>query len=57
MGMCNVTPGDPEQSYLVHKLEGRKGIAGVPMPEGRDPVAPEHLQIVRQWILEGARDN
>ena len=34
-GAVRVIPGDPENSYLIHKLEGRSTIAGVRMPLGR----------------------
>jgi hypothetical protein len=31
-GATRVIPGDPENSYLVHKIEGRPGIVGQRMP-------------------------
>src|SRR5687767_12414123 len=33
-GAVRVIPGDPENSYIIHKLEGRPGIVGTPMPRG-----------------------
>lgn len=51
-----VTPGDPEASYLWHKLVGTQdavGGGGSLMPEGRDLTADE-LATVERWIREGA---
>ncbi len=52
-----VTPGDPDNSYLVWKIEGRPEIAGERMPRGRDPLPPEAITAIRQWIADGAQDN
>ena len=51
-----VTPGDAENSYLVHKMDGRPGIVGRPMPIGALPLAAE-LAVIREWINAGARNN
>ena len=51
-----VTPGDAENSYLVHKMDGRAGIAGRQMPIGALPLTAE-LAVIRQWIDAGARNN
>ena len=50
-------PGDPENSYLVHKIEGRAGITGTIMPPGGDPLTAEEIEAIRQWITDGAWDN
>lgn len=55
--ICNVVRGDPDGSYIIKKLMGAQGIIGNRMPYGGDPIADAHLQKIRQWILEGARDN
>lgn len=56
--LMRVKPGDPENSYLVHKIEGRPSIVGDRMPRGRpDPLAPEEIQAIRDWISEGAPNN
>lgn len=55
--LFRITPGDPDNSYLVRKIEGRAGIAGVRMPFGRPPLAPEQIEAVREWIADGAQDN
>ena len=55
--MLRVSPGDPEASYLVWKIEGREGILGerMPPPSASEPKLPdEEIAAIRQWILDGA---
>ena len=53
-----VTPGDPENSYLIHKLEGRPGIVGTRMPRGTGPFLTDgQMRIVRRWIELGANND
>jgi hypothetical protein len=55
-----VTPGDPEASYIVHKLRGTHlevGGSGSQMPQGGVGVSEELLALVERWILQGAPDN
>ncbi len=49
-----VKPGDPEGSYLIHKLEGRPGIVGDRMPLGGPFLTLEEIGVIREWILAGA---
>jgi hypothetical protein len=56
-GTRRVAPGDPDASYLVHKLEGRSGISGVRMPQGGPFLTNGQLQIIRRWIENGAPRN
>jgi hypothetical protein len=52
-GVLRVRPGDPGGSYLVQKLEGRAAV-GARMPLG-EPALPEAtIQVIRQWITDGA---
>lgn len=61
-----VTPGDPANSYLMIKLEGRMPsvpecaaaprTCGDPMPQGEAALPAELLAEVRAWIAAGARD-
>lgn len=51
-----VSPGNPDQSYLVHKLEGRAGIVGARMPQG-GTLASDQIAVIRQWIQNGALNN
>ena len=56
-GVLRVAPGDPGNSYLMHKLEGRDGIVGVRMPQ-RGPFLTEgQLAIIKRWIEIGAPRN
>lgn len=52
-----VRPGDAENSYLIHKMDGRPGIVGRQMPIGRLPFSTEEIAVIRQWIDAGARNN
>lgn len=54
---CNITRGDPDNSYLIDKLTGAAGIIGEQMPFGGTPVTSAELNTIRQWIIEGAPDN
>jgi len=56
-GAVRVIPGDPENSYLVHKLEGRSTIAGVRMPFGGPFLTSGQIAVLRRWIEIGAPDN
>jgi hypothetical protein len=52
-----VVAGDPDNSYLIHKLEGRQGIVGVQMPRVGAPLTQGQIAIIRRWIAEGAPNN
>ena len=54
-GLLRVAPGDPENSYLIHKLEGRTDIIGNRMPTRGPYLSEGQLAIVRRWIQLGAR--
>lgn len=49
-----VKPFSPDSSYLVWKIEGRQGIQGERMPRGRTPLSQEQIDVIRQWIANGA---
>lgn len=52
-----VEPGDAENSYLIHKIENRESIIeGNPMPPGQ-PLTTEQIDIIKQWINDGAQNN
>jgi len=54
-GAIRVVPGDPENSYLVHKVEGRPGIVGNRMPNNGPPfLSSGQILILRRWIEIGA---
>lgn len=48
-----VKPGNPDNSYLVQKLEGTAAV-GVRMPQFRTPLTDEQIALIRRWITEGA---
>ena len=52
-----VVPGDPESSYLIHKLDGRAGIVGSRMPRGGPFLSTAELDVIKAWISAGALDN
>lgn len=54
-----VVPCKPDESYLVHKLEGSQtgvGGQGSQMPL-LGPLDKESIEMIRQWIQGGALDN
>lgn len=53
-----VTPGNPDASYLLHKIDGRAGIVGLKMPRNGPPFMTEgQILILRRWIELGAPRN
>jgi len=57
-GAVRVIPGDPQNSYLVHKLQGSADIAGVRMPRGNGPFLTEgQILVINRWIANGAPNN
>lgn len=53
-GLMLVAPGDPENSYLIHKLEGRSSIAGLRMPRNPPYLTDGQIRVIRRWIEIGA---
>jgi len=53
--LLRVNPGNPDESYLIHKLEGRDGIVGGRMPLASTPLSEAELELVRMWVAGGAR--
>jgi hypothetical protein len=52
--LLRVKPGDPDDSYMVHKIEGLPGIDGGQMPLGETPLPQATIDAMRQWITNGA---
>jgi hypothetical protein len=52
-GTLRVRPGDPDNSYIVHKVEGRAA-AGERMPAGLPPLPQADIDAIRGWIAAGA---
>ena len=57
-GATLVIPGDPDNSYLVKKLEGTADIVGLRMPRNNGPFLSEgQMLVIRKWIQDGAPNN
>jgi hypothetical protein len=51
-----IVPGDPDQSLLVHFLDGRRGEAQR-MPKESQPLSEIQIRAIRRWIAEGATND
>jgi len=61
-GLKRVLPSRPDSSYLVHKIQGTHLLppslgSGVQMPEGHPPLSRVTINLIRNWILQGAKNN
>ncbi len=52
--LLRVKPGDPANSYMLHKIEGAPGIVGGQMPLGETPLPQATIAAISQWIANGA---
>jgi hypothetical protein len=53
-----VIPGDPDNSYLVKKLEGDPSITGKRMPRSGPPyLTSGQMLVIRRWIQLGAKND
>jgi methionine-rich copper-binding protein CopC len=52
--LLRVKPSDPDNSYMVRKIEGAPGIQGGQMPLGETPLPQATIATIRQWIINGA---
>lgn len=58
VGKTRVIPGDPDNSYLIHKLEGSADISGKRMPNNGPPYLTDgQILVIRRWIAIGAPNN
>ena len=51
--LLRVEPFNPDDSYLVRKVEGTASVGGR-MPLGGPPLPAEDITLIRDWILDGA---
>jgi len=51
--LMRVNPGQPDASYLIQKLEGRAAV-GARMPLNQPPLPQETINVIREWIANGA---
>ena len=54
--ILRVAAGDPDNSYLIQKLEGTASV-GEQMPLGGTPLPQASIDVIRQWIIDGALDD
>jgi len=52
-GTLRVRPGDPDNSYIIQKLEGHAAV-GAQMPLGGPYLDAPTIAVIRQWISDGA---
>ncbi len=52
--LLRVDPGNPDDSYLVHKVEGEPDIVGGQMPLNMAPLSQDQITMIRDWITNGA---
>lgn len=57
IGACEITPGDPDNSFLMEKLRSADPRVGLQMPLEREPLTAAQLAIIETWIREGAQNN
>ena len=56
-GMNYVTPGDPANSYMFHKVDGTQGDvggSGSQMPLGAPALDQTQIDAIEAWIADGA---
>jgi hypothetical protein len=51
--ILRVAPGDPNNSYIIQKLEGHAAVGGQ-MPLGETPLPATTIAFIAQWITDGA---
>jgi hypothetical protein len=57
-GAVLVVPGDPDNSYLLDKLNGASSIVGLRMPRNNGPfLTAGQISIIRRWIQLGAKND
>ena len=57
-GAVRVIPSDPENSYIIHKLEGNADIVGTRMPRGGSGFLTDgQILVIKRWIQLGAPNN
>jgi hypothetical protein len=55
--LMRVEPGNADDSYIIHKLEGASSIVGVRMPAGGPFLDQATIDRIRAWIDSGAPNN
>lgn len=52
--LLRIDPGNPDNSYLVRKIQGGPDISGAQMPLGGPFLSNADIQTVRDWVASGA---
>lgn len=55
LGLCDIVPGKPEESYLFEKITNPR--LGQRMPNLLPPLDAAEIALVETWIREGARND
>lgn len=58
--LARIKPGAPDESYLVHKIQGTQvevGGGGLRMPADGEPLTAAEIAMIRAWIAAGARND
>jgi hypothetical protein len=62
--MSYIAPGDTANSYLLHKIDGdmcavkcTDPSCNVTMPQGGDLLEPATRDVIRRWVLQGAKND
>jgi hypothetical protein len=53
--VLRVKPGDPDNSYMVQKIEGAASISGARMPFGGPYLPQSTIDVIRTWVTNGAQ--
>jgi hypothetical protein len=52
--LIRVVPGNPDGSFIIQKLEGTQSL-GDRMPDGGPYLPQSTIDVIRQWIQDGAQ--
>jgi hypothetical protein len=55
-GATRIIPFDPDNSFLICKLEACPSLAGSQMPLIGGPLAQDVIDVIRAWVLLGATE-
>ena len=51
-----IKPGDGLSSVLIMLVEGRADHS-IKMPHGKDPLPKDKIEVLKQWVVQGAKNN
>jgi len=54
-GLFRVDPHNPDNSFLLTKLQNPRPEYGSTMPLNQPPLSADQIQLIRNWILQGAK--